>query len=315
MREHLLYIGGAWRPGRRGRAAAAVSPSSGETFASVAVAGPADVDDAVAAAAAPPSPPGRHCPPSSGPACCAAVAAAITGRREELARALTQDQGKPLGPRPATRSTSWPSTSGWPPRTPNACAGGCPPSTSAGPAGADRPGAARRGRRRSARGTGRTRWARSCSRPRWPPATRGLGARADHHRRAARCSPRSSPRRACPAGVFNFVPGPGPVVGDAAGRPPRRGTGWASSGRWPPAPASPPARRARPSCWNWAATGPWWSWRTPTWSSPPTPRWRRPTCAPARAAPPVSGSWCTPPSVAEFVERVVAATKDRGPAR
>ena len=51
MREHLLYINGGWRGGRAAPAAA-VSPSSGETFASVATGTPADIDDAVAAAQA-----------------------------------------------------------------------------------------------------------------------------------------------------------------------------------------------------------------------------------------------------------------------
>ena len=51
MSEHLLYIGGAWRPGGGGTAPA-VSPSSGEQFATVAVADPGDVDAAVAAAQA-----------------------------------------------------------------------------------------------------------------------------------------------------------------------------------------------------------------------------------------------------------------------
>ena len=48
MREHLLYIGGAWRQGGGGQVPA-VSPSSGEHFASVASGDPGDVDAAVAA--------------------------------------------------------------------------------------------------------------------------------------------------------------------------------------------------------------------------------------------------------------------------
>lgn len=51
MRQHQLYIGGRWCGGRAGQAPAA-SPAPGETFASVAVADPADVDEAVTAAAA-----------------------------------------------------------------------------------------------------------------------------------------------------------------------------------------------------------------------------------------------------------------------
>src|SRR6185312_1447982 len=94
MSEHLLYIGGAWRHGGGGTIPA-VSPSSGEPFATVAMADRGDVDAAVAAAR------------SAWPAWaalsaferaqwCSAVAAAIGRRSEDLARALTQDQGKPL---------------------------------------------------------------------------------------------------------------------------------------------------------------------------------------------------------------------------
>src|ERR1700738_4121918 len=94
MRQHLLYIDGGWRGGRGGTAEA-TSPSSGETFAPVAVAGPADVDDAVRAAAV-------AWPAWAGASAfdrarwCEQVITAIAGRREELARALTLDQGKPL---------------------------------------------------------------------------------------------------------------------------------------------------------------------------------------------------------------------------
>ena len=94
MHEHLLYIDGAWRGGGAG-AAEAVSPASGEAFATVAVADPADVDDAVRAAAA-------AWPAWAGASAfdrarwCEQVVAGIGQRREELARALTLDQGKPL---------------------------------------------------------------------------------------------------------------------------------------------------------------------------------------------------------------------------
>ena len=94
MSEHLLYIGGAWRPGGGGTAPA-VSPSSGEEFATVALGDPGDVDAAVAAAqAAWPDWAARSA--FARAQWCSAVAAAITRRGEELARALTQDQGKPL---------------------------------------------------------------------------------------------------------------------------------------------------------------------------------------------------------------------------
>jgi succinate-semialdehyde dehydrogenase/glutarate-semialdehyde dehydrogenase len=94
MREHLLYIDGSWRAGEAGTAAAS-SPASGEVFATVAVGGPADVDAAVQAA-------GSVWPAWAGLSAferaswCDKVIVAIGRRREELARALTLDQGKPL---------------------------------------------------------------------------------------------------------------------------------------------------------------------------------------------------------------------------
>jgi len=94
MDEYGLYIGGEWRPGR-GAAAPAVSPATGETFAMVASADPADVDDAVRTAA-------RAWPAWAAQsaferaAWCERVAAAIGERRDDLARVLTLDQGKPL---------------------------------------------------------------------------------------------------------------------------------------------------------------------------------------------------------------------------
>jgi len=73
----------------------AISPSTGESFASVAVANLADADQAVQAASA----------ASTGWAAlsaferagfCQSVVASIGARRDELARTLTEDQGKPL---------------------------------------------------------------------------------------------------------------------------------------------------------------------------------------------------------------------------
>jgi succinate-semialdehyde dehydrogenase/glutarate-semialdehyde dehydrogenase len=94
MREHLLYIGGGWRKGSAGTTEA-VSPSSGEPFATLAVAGPDDVGDAVTAAAA--AWPGwARASAFERADWCDAVAAGIARRREELARVLTEDQGKPL---------------------------------------------------------------------------------------------------------------------------------------------------------------------------------------------------------------------------
>ena len=94
MREHLLYIGGTWRHGGGGTVPA-VSPSSGEPFAAVAMADRGDVDAAVAAAQAA-WPAWAALSAFERAQWCSAVAAAIGRRSEDLARALTQDQGKPL---------------------------------------------------------------------------------------------------------------------------------------------------------------------------------------------------------------------------
>jgi succinate-semialdehyde dehydrogenase/glutarate-semialdehyde dehydrogenase len=72
-----------------------VSPSTGEQFATVAVAGLADVDAAVEAAAAAFA--GWSALSSfDRAAACERIAAGIGARRDDLARALTEDQGKPL---------------------------------------------------------------------------------------------------------------------------------------------------------------------------------------------------------------------------
>src|SRR5262250_3215506 len=94
MTEHLLYIGGTWRHGGGGTIPA-VSPSSGQTFATVAMADGGDVDAAVAAAQAA-WPTWAALSAFEQTQWCSSVAAALGRRAEDLARALTQDQGKPL---------------------------------------------------------------------------------------------------------------------------------------------------------------------------------------------------------------------------
>jgi acyl-CoA reductase-like NAD-dependent aldehyde dehydrogenase len=94
MRDHQLYIGGRWRRGGAGTAEA-VSPSSGEAFASVAVADPGDVDEAVAVASAA-WPAWASASAFDRAAWCGRIVAGIRQRRDELARTLTLDQGKPL---------------------------------------------------------------------------------------------------------------------------------------------------------------------------------------------------------------------------
>ena len=94
MPEYRLYVGGSWRSGGGGTAEA-ISPSTGEAFATVAVADPADADAAVTAAAAAFGK-WSSLSPFDRAAVCDSMASAVLGHREELARALTVDQGKPL---------------------------------------------------------------------------------------------------------------------------------------------------------------------------------------------------------------------------
>ena len=93
MREYRLLIGGELEDGEAQMPA--VSPSRGETFASVGVADLAQVDRAVRAAADA----FWHWSRSSAferAAWCARAAAAIREQADPLARSLVEDQGKPL---------------------------------------------------------------------------------------------------------------------------------------------------------------------------------------------------------------------------
>ncbi len=93
MREYLLCTGGTWRAGRAG-SVPAISPSSGETFASVAVGDTADAAEAVAAArSAWPAWAARSAFERS--AWCGEVVTAVKAHADELAHALVADQGKP----------------------------------------------------------------------------------------------------------------------------------------------------------------------------------------------------------------------------
>jgi acyl-CoA reductase-like NAD-dependent aldehyde dehydrogenase len=89
-----VFIAGEWLAGAAG-AMPAVSPSSGETFATVSAADAAQAGAAVEAAAA-------AWPRWAGMSAferaegLAAMAVAVVSRRDDLARALTEDQGKPL---------------------------------------------------------------------------------------------------------------------------------------------------------------------------------------------------------------------------
>jgi acyl-CoA reductase-like NAD-dependent aldehyde dehydrogenase len=227
VREYLIYAGGTWRAGRAGRAPA-VSPSSGEEFASVAVADRADVGDAVAAATAA-GPGWAALSAFDRAAACDKVAAAILSRADELARALAQDQGKPLEAEARDEVTELAGYFTMAAEDAVRLPGSAPPSTSAnrrvlmlrvplGVVGVISP------------------W-------NWP-YTMGaeLFAPALAAGNAVIWVPAPTTSACCallaeiitaqglPAGVFSFLPGPGPVVGDAvAGHPGVHGVGFIGS--------------------------------------------------------------------------------------
>jgi acyl-CoA reductase-like NAD-dependent aldehyde dehydrogenase len=212
VREHLLYINGGWRGGRAAPAAA-VSPSSGKTFASVATGTPADIDDAVAAAQAA-WPDWAAASPFDRAACCQRVIAGITGRREELARALTEDQGKPLAAEAYDEVDELAEYFRMAGEDAKRREGGLPASTSAG---------------RRILATRVPLGVVAVVSPWNWPYTMGaeLFAPAMAAGNAVVWVPAPTTSACCavladvlagaglPAGVFNFVPGPGPVVGDA----------------------------------------------------------------------------------------------------
>jgi len=227
VREYLICVDGAWREGRAG-SAPAVSPATGEAFASVAVASPADVDDAVAAAGAA-GPAWAALSAFERAACCRAVAAAIEGRAGDLARALAEDQGKPLEAEARDEVSELAEYFRMAAEDAIRLAGGAPPSTSAsrrvltlrvplGVVGVISP------------------W-------NWPYT---MGAELFAPAMAAGNTvvwvPAPTTSACCallaeiitgagvPAGVFSFLPGPGPVVGDAvAGHPGVRAVGFIGS--------------------------------------------------------------------------------------
>jgi succinate-semialdehyde dehydrogenase/glutarate-semialdehyde dehydrogenase len=94
--EHVeLFIGGAWGPSEGGAVSDALSPSTGEVIGSVAEGTRADAQRAIDAAnAAAPGWAARSAFDRA--ASMRRVAEAIDTRRDDLARTLTLDQGKPL---------------------------------------------------------------------------------------------------------------------------------------------------------------------------------------------------------------------------
>src|SRR5216683_2286389 len=206
----------------------AVSPASGAAFASVAVAGPADVDDAVAAAGAA-WPSWAALPVFERAACCRAVAAAIDARAEDLARTLAEDQGKPLAAEARDEVTELAEYFRMAAEDAIRLPGGAPPSTAAarrvltlrvplGVVGVISPwnwpytmGAELFAPAMAAGNT--VVWVPA------PTTTACCGVLADVIAESG-----------LPAGVMNFVPGPGPVVGDAlAGHPGVAAVGFVGS--------------------------------------------------------------------------------------
>ncbi|MGH9068633.1 MAG: aldehyde dehydrogenase family protein [Acidimicrobiales bacterium] len=94
-RAHQLYIDGAWCEAASGARREAESPSSGKAFATVAWGGAEDAARAVVAAAAA-APGWAALSAFDRAAWCDRVVAGIEARRDELARSLSEDQGKPL---------------------------------------------------------------------------------------------------------------------------------------------------------------------------------------------------------------------------
>jgi len=227
VREHLLYIGGQWRRGGAGTAEA-TSPSSGETFASVAVADPGDVDDAVAAASAA-WPAWARTSAFDRAAWCERIAAGIRQRRDELARVLTLDQGKPLVAEAVDEVAELAEYFLMAAQDARRREGSLPASTSA--------------ERRVLVGRVPLGVVGVVSPWNWP-YTMGaeLFAPAMAAGNAIVWVPAPTTTACCgvlaeiiadsglPAGVFNFVPGPGPVVGDAlVGHPAVAGVGFVGS--------------------------------------------------------------------------------------
>src|SRR6516164_4914759 len=209
VRAYNILVGGAWREGRAGRTPA-VSPATGEEIASVPVATP---DDAVAAAGAA-GPAWAALSAFERAARCRAVAAEIDGHADALASWLARDQGKPLEAEARDEVTELAEYFRMAAEDAIRLAGGAPPSTSAsrrvltlrvplGVVGVISP------------------W-------NWP-YTMGaeLFAPALAAGNAVIWVPAPTTSACCallaevitgagiPAGVFSFLPGPGPVVGDA----------------------------------------------------------------------------------------------------
>jgi acyl-CoA reductase-like NAD-dependent aldehyde dehydrogenase len=91
-----LLIGGEWKDGASGRTFNTINPATGERLATVAEAGPDDVDAAVSAARKAYEGPWRKLRPSERARLLWRLADAVNAHEEELAQLETLDNGKPV---------------------------------------------------------------------------------------------------------------------------------------------------------------------------------------------------------------------------
>jgi acyl-CoA reductase-like NAD-dependent aldehyde dehydrogenase len=92
---HTLFIGGSWEPAAGGSSFVSTNPATGRPIGAISEGGRADASRAIAAAARAAASWGRTSPFERA-AILERIAATIESRRDALARALTEDQGKPL---------------------------------------------------------------------------------------------------------------------------------------------------------------------------------------------------------------------------
>ncbi len=290
MREYLLYVNGAFIAGGGGTMPA-TSPATGERFASVAVADPDDVDRAVVAA--------RKAwvgwaaiSPFERAACCESVMVAIGAHRDELAHALSEDQGKPLLAEAYPEVDELHEYFHMAGEDAKRLDGSLPPSTSAdarvlvsrvplGVVGVVSP----------------WNWPYTMGAELLAPALAAgntvLWVPAPTTSACSGLLAEVIAEGGLPPGVFNFLPGPGPIVGDhVVAHPGVDAVGFIGSVTTGDASRSAPRERPRYS--SSVATAPWSCWRTPISSWRRTPRSRRRISAQAKAARPVSASSSTP---------------------
>ena len=291
---------------RSGATIEATSPATGESLGAVAQGDREDARRAVAAAKAA-FPAWAAATAFERAAALRRVADVCERRRDELARVLTLDQGKPLYGEAYDEVDELVAML----------------------RGAAEDGIRIEGVDRAERDPGRARAADAP--PQGPDRDRHAVELAVHDaRRARRARARGRQhRRLEPGAEHRRVLGPAGRV-HRRGRPParrlqlrpRRGPGGrrrdrlatptsppsASSAPPRPAAGSPSAPPARRSCWRWAATARWSCSTTPTSTPPPTRRSPPASCAPASPAPRASGSSSHEAVREDFVERLAART-------